>query len=95
MFCHFPTLLSRWRGSHAQLHELTVSHRTLRIVLRRPGQNGYLLIACICPIMIHALVDWPEADIAIALHGSEGFVPAILISQGAIVPPHLSVQACP
>jgi hypothetical protein len=71
---HFPTLLGRWRGSHAQPTELTDSHRTLRIVLRRQGQSGHLLIACIYPLTIHAPVEWSDADIIIELHGSADFV---------------------
>ncbi len=74
MLRHFPTLLSRWRGSHAQMTELTESHRTLRIVLRRQGQSGHLSIACIYPLTIHAPVKWSDADITIGLHGSEDFV---------------------
>ena len=74
MLRHFPTLLSRWRGSHAQLTELRASHRALRIVLRREGHNGYLSIACIDPLTIHAPVEWSDAHITVGLHGSEDFV---------------------
>jgi len=74
MLRHFPALLSRWRGSHAQMTELTTSHRTLRIVLRREGHSGHLLIACIYPLTIHAPAEWTDADVTIGLHGAEDFV---------------------
>jgi hypothetical protein len=74
MLRHFPTLLNRWRGSHAQMTELTTSHRTLRILLRREGHSGHLLIACIYPLTIHAPVEWTDADVTIGLHGAEDFV---------------------
>jgi hypothetical protein len=74
MLRHFPTLLSRWRGSHAQLAELTDSHRTLRIVLRREGHSGHLLIACFYPLPIHAPVEWSDADPTIGLYGAEDFI---------------------
>ena len=73
MLRHFPTLLNRWRGSRAQMTELTETHRTLRIVLRRDGHSGHLLIACICPLTIHAPVEWLDADITIGLHGAVDF----------------------
>jgi hypothetical protein len=74
MLRHFPTLLARWRSSHAQLTELTESHRTLKIVLRREGQSGHLSIACIYPLTIHAPVEWSDAEINIGLHEAEDFV---------------------
>ena len=74
MLRHFAALLSRWRGSHAQMAELTDSHRTLRVVLRREGHNGHLSIACIYPLTIHAPVEWSDAEITIGLHGTEDFI---------------------
>lgn len=71
---HFPTLLSRWRGAHARISELTTSLRTLRIILRRDGQTGYLLVACIYPQFIHGPLEWPDANVTVALHGGEDFV---------------------
>lgn len=74
MLRHFPTLLGRWRGSHAKMTELTDSHRTLRIILRHERHSGHLLIACIDPLTIHAPVEWAVADITVGLHGSEDFI---------------------
>jgi hypothetical protein len=70
---HFPTLLARWRGAKAIMTELTPSLRTLRIVLRREGQNGHLLVACIYPAFIHGPVEWDAANITVALHGDNDF----------------------
>ena len=74
MLRHFPTLLARWRGAHATMSELTRSLRTLRIVMRREGQNGHLEIACVYPLFIHGPVEWSCADIMVALHGDADFV---------------------
>ena len=37
---HFPTLLSRWKGGTATLHELTTSHRTLFVRIEQPSRLG-------------------------------------------------------
>jgi hypothetical protein len=71
---HFPTLLARWRGAKATMTELTLSLRTLRIVLRREGQSGHLLVACVYPFFIHGPVEWDTANITVALHGDKDFV---------------------
>jgi hypothetical protein len=71
---HFPTLLARWRGAKAVMTELTLSLRTLRIVLRREGQGGHLLVACVYPLFIHGPVEWNAANLTIALHGDKDFV---------------------
>jgi hypothetical protein len=46
MLRHFPTLLTRWRGSHAQMTELTESHRTLRGDRER-GRSGFQESTCL------------------------------------------------
>src|SRR5688572_6372536 len=71
---HFPTLLSRWRGAHARMVELTESIRTLSIKLRREEQPGHLLVACVYPLFVHGPIEWSDADITVALHGTDGFV---------------------
>ncbi|MCW8132214.1 MAG: hypothetical protein KIS92_17840 [Planctomycetota bacterium] len=71
---HFPTLLNRWRGADARIKELTVSHRTLGIELYRKGVKGFLRIACIDPLFIHAPLEWTDADLRVELHGSEDWV---------------------
>src|SRR5262245_47084729 len=92
MLRHFPTLLNRWRGSHAQMTELTDSHRTLRIVLRREGQNGHLLISCIYPLTIHAPLEWSDANMAIEPHGSEDFVVSDLSADVRVVTGSVEVK---
>lgn len=54
--------------------ELTRSLRTLRIVMRREGQSGHLVVACVYPFFIHGPVEWSSADIKVALHGDKDFV---------------------
>jgi hypothetical protein len=92
MLRHFPTLLNRWRGSHAQITGLTDSHRTLRIVLRREGQNGHLLISCVYPLTIHAPVEWVGANMVNELHGSEEFVVSDLSADVRIVTGSVEVK---
>ena len=60
------TFLGRWQGVHAELRELTSSHKTLRILLSRIGQKGNLLIACIDPIRLRGPVRWENSQIAIS-----------------------------
>jgi len=74
MLRHFPTLLARWRGAHATMAELTLSLRTLRIVMRREGRSDHLVVACVYPFFIHGPVEWSGADIPVALHGDKDFV---------------------
>ena len=59
------TFLARWRGAGAELWQLTQSHKTLTIVLRREGSSGNLLLACIDPRRIHSPVRWQDADIVV------------------------------
>lgn len=74
MLRHFPTLLARWAGAWATMSELTDSHLTLRIVLRRDGCAGRLEVACIGPEFIHGPVQWPDAHIRVTLDGDDGFI---------------------
>lgn len=60
------TFLARWRGASAELWQLTSSHRTLTIVLRREGSSGNLVIACMDPLRIRGPVRWNDADIVIS-----------------------------
>ena len=60
------TFLARWRGADAELWQLTYSHKSLTIVLRRKGEPGNLVIACIDPLRIHSPVRWMDADLAIS-----------------------------
>jgi hypothetical protein len=60
------TFLARWRGASAELWQLTRSHRTLTIVLRREGSPGNLVIVCMDPSRIHGPVRWKDADIVIS-----------------------------
>jgi hypothetical protein len=70
---HFPTFLRRWRGATAQLADLSLSHPTLIILLRRLGQSGNLVIGCIGPTRIHAPHRWDDCDIEISVNADGGF----------------------
>ena len=70
---HFPTLLARWRGADAQLREMTLSHRTLRLFLQSPNRNGFLLVACIDPLHIEAPVSWTNACLEITVDDRDGY----------------------
>src|SRR5262245_37948711 len=60
------TFLSRWKGARALLRELTVSHKTLRIVLSRGEEGENLVLACIDPLRLHAPITWEHSDISIS-----------------------------
>lgn len=64
------TMLGRWKGATAVLHELTVSHKTLKIVLRMADRPGHLLLACIDPATIRAPVQWMNSDLSVVWRGS-------------------------
>lgn len=64
------TFFGRWTGAHARLISLTDSHRTLVILLMRPGLPGNLVIACIEPIFIHAPCDWDDCSLSLAARES-------------------------
>jgi hypothetical protein len=73
------TFLARWRGASAAMWELTVSHKTLRILLTRGDAEGNLLLACLDPVTICGAVQWANADVSVSrttLPGTdeEGFV---------------------
>jgi hypothetical protein len=92
MLRHFPALLSRWAGAWATMSELTASHRTLRIVLQQHGRAGRLEIACIGPEFLHGPVQWPEADIKIALHADQGFVVSDAVADVRIITASVEIK---
>lgn len=59
------TFLSRWKGSTGEMWELTSSHKSLRILLRREGLPGNLVIACLDPLMINGSVKWCNCDLRV------------------------------
>ena len=59
------TFLERWKGANAVMWELTVSLKTLRIVLTRTGQNGNLLLACLDPLRLSGPVRWEHANLVV------------------------------
>jgi hypothetical protein len=59
------TFFARWRDARARMRELTVSHRTLSILLTRDGEPGNLLIACLDPTFMRGPLDWSDAHIEI------------------------------
>lgn len=61
------TFLSRWGDAHAQMYELTVSIKSLRLVIHRPNSPGNLLLACLGPIFIKGPVRWQNCDVQVDL----------------------------
>ena len=59
------TFLTRWHGADGELWELTPSHRSLRILLRRLSGEGNLLIACVDPQRIAGPVRWKNSNFEI------------------------------
>lgn len=67
------TFLGRWAGAHAQLWDLTISIRTLRIVLQAPGREGNLVLLCLDPISIRAPMSWDSCQlVANSVTASDG-----------------------
>jgi hypothetical protein len=59
------TFLERWKGANAVMWDLTVSIKTLRIVLTRAEQKGNLLLACLDPLRISGPVRWEHATLVV------------------------------
>jgi hypothetical protein len=59
------TFLSRWNGGTAEMWELTISHKTLAVLIRREDKSGNLFIACIEPVMIRGPVRWNNCDLRV------------------------------
>ena len=72
------TFLARWRGASALMWQLTISHKTLDIVLSREGHDGNLMISCLDPSRIQGPIRWKNADIAIlpfqSTDGEDGYL---------------------
>jgi len=49
----------------AEMWELTISLKTLAVLIRSEGKPGNLLIACIDPIMIRGPVRWMNCDLRV------------------------------
>jgi hypothetical protein len=47
----------------AEMWELTISHKTLRVLICREDKPGTLLISCIEPVMIKGPVKWKNCDL--------------------------------
>ena len=45
--------------------ELTSSHKSLRVLLRREGIAGNLVVACIDPFVIKGPVRWTHSDLRV------------------------------
>jgi hypothetical protein len=59
------TFLARWHGADALMWELTVSIKSLIIVLSRPGEKGNLVIGCVDPITIRGPVRWRNCHLEV------------------------------
>lgn len=79
------SFLLRWNGGVAQLLELTVSHKSLRLLLTKPDTQGNLLIACLDPIRIAAPISWNACSISVTTTVVEGEVCFRIIDEKANV----------
>jgi hypothetical protein len=59
------TRLARWRAATASVWTVTVSHKTIALVLRQSGREGNLMLSC-GPVHIRAPVRWDDAEIVVA-----------------------------
>ena len=66
------TFLSRWIDADALMLELTVSIKTLKIVLTVEGRSGNLIVFCGDPDWISGPVRWPGAHIEVIDDGRPG-----------------------
>jgi hypothetical protein len=70
------TMLSRWRGADAALWTLTLSLKSITLLLTDPEREGNLMLSC-SPVRVRGPVRWSDSDLAIAPtrlpDGSEGF----------------------
>lgn len=59
------TFLSRWNGARAEMWEMRGPHKSLRVLVRRKGVAGNLLLACLDPITIKGPVRWDHCDLRV------------------------------
>ena len=64
------TFFGRWEGADGEMRELTVSHRSLLILLRRGLSGGNLLVACLGPQRITGPVHWKDCRLELRVHDS-------------------------
>lgn len=57
------TFFARWAGVPAEMRELTISHRTLRILVRQGLGSKNLVVACIDPVRICGPVHWNASNL--------------------------------
>ena len=61
------TFLGRWKDASAAMWELTVSHKSLRLLLTRGGGiGGNLLLSCLDPIKLRGPVRWEHSDLSVS-----------------------------
>jgi hypothetical protein len=63
---HTESLLRRWHGHDARIHELTTSHSTLSVAIVGKVYGNNLVIYCISPQHICGPVNWTDSAITIA-----------------------------
>lgn len=62
------TFFARWVGASAEMRELTVGHRTLRILITRGPGPANLLVACIDPRWIAGPVRWSASKLEASIY---------------------------
>jgi len=61
------TFLGRWKGARALLWELTVSVKTLKVVLRRDGDpRSNLMVTCFDPLRLRGPVTWEHSELSVS-----------------------------
>jgi hypothetical protein len=60
------TMLARWHGKHAKMHELAkLAVKSLRVVVSGEETGKNLFIACIDPIFICGPVEWNNSHMVL------------------------------
>jgi len=91
------TFLGRWQGSRAEMRELTVSHKSLRLVLTRDDQPGNLVLSCLDPSWIQGPIRWSDSKISVLRApmpdtGEAGFLVADTFADMKILCPALEIS---
>jgi len=60
------TFFARWNGATAELWELRPYHRSLRVLVRRPNEEGNLLIACLEPFWVRGPISWFDCRLSVS-----------------------------
>jgi hypothetical protein len=65
------SMIERWNGADAELRELTVSIKTLTLLLYKANAEGNLVISCFDPHEIRAPIRWKNCAIEVTFRTNE------------------------